>query len=128
MLHGDDPAYEHQIAENMSIAIALAAKKRKYSHIVLQSTMAGQNLVGRLAVEMDVAPIVDVTEILSEDTFKRPVYAGNAIATLKSIDPVKLLSIRPTAFDKAPEVQKNNQYTLPKPKVRNCFCLGLQHH
>ncbi len=108
MLHGDDPAYEHQIAENVSVATALTAKRGKYSHIVLQCSMAGQNLVGRLAVEMDVAPIVDVIEILSEDTFKRPIYAGNAIATLKATEPIKLLSIRPTAFDKAPEVQRNN--------------------
>ncbi len=117
MLHGDDPAYEHQIAENVSVATALAAKKGKYSHIVLQCSMSGQNIVGRLAVEMDVAPIVDVIEILSEDTFKRPIYAGSAIATIKATDPVKLISIRPTAFDKAPEVQRKNEYMLSDPKI-----------
>ncbi len=112
MLYGDDPAYEHQIAENVSAAAALIAKKGKYSHIVLQCNMSGQNIVGRLAVEMDTAPIVDVIEILSEDTFKRPIYAGNAIATLKATDSLKLISIRPTAFDKAPEVQRKNEYML----------------
>lgn len=65
------------------------------------ATNAGKNVVPRAAVKLDVAPLSDVTAVHSEDTFERPMYAGNAIAKVKSKDAVKVMTIRPTAFEKA---------------------------
>jgi electron transfer flavoprotein alpha subunit len=72
-----------------------------FTHVVGVATNAGKNVVPRAAVKMDVAPITDVTAVHGEDTFERPMYAGNAIAKVKSADKVKVLTVRPTAFEKA---------------------------
>ena len=74
-----------------------------YTHVVVPSSNFGKNYLPRVGAEIDVAPITDVVEIMGADTFVRPMYAGNALATVKAGGSVKLLSVRATAFDKAPE-------------------------
>lgn len=71
-----------------------------YTHIMALSTMAGKNFVGRLGAELGCSPITDVVQVLDEETFMRPMYAGNAIATVQATGPLKILTIRPTAFEK----------------------------
>ncbi|MCB1619724.1 MAG: FAD-binding protein [Thiothrix sp.] len=97
----DNPAYEHRLAENTARLLALLAPD--YSHVLIPATTFGKDLLPRAAALLGVNPLTDVMEIVSADTFKRPIYAGNAIATVQSRDPVKLLSVRITAFDPVPE-------------------------
>jgi electron transfer flavoprotein alpha subunit len=82
-------------------ACSLDLARAEFSHIVAVASNSGKNVIPRVAVKLDAAPISDVTAIKGEDTFERPMYAGNAIATVKSSDAVKVLTIRPTAFEKA---------------------------
>ena len=99
VLVADSPAFEHHLPENMASFIAEFAKT--FSHILIPATAFGKNLLPRLAALLDTQMLSDVIDILSADTFRRPVYAGNAIATFQSSDSIKLLSIRTTAFDPA---------------------------
>lgn len=95
----DHLVYAHFLADNVA---ALAAELGKdYSYILAPATTTGKNIMPRLAALLDVQPISDITEIVSGDTFKRPVYAGNAIATVQSHEAIKCLTIRNTAFDTA---------------------------
>jgi electron transfer flavoprotein alpha subunit len=94
-----DKSCSHQVAE--SIIPTLVKLAPDYDFILAPASTFGKNVLPRLAALLDVAQISDVIEIQSQDTFKRPIYAGNAIATLKSNDGKKLLTIRPTAFEKA---------------------------
>jgi len=91
------------VAENMAPLVTNAIKAMSATHVVGPATAYGKNILPRVAAMMDVNQISDVIEIESEDTFKRPVYAGNAIATVKSTDPVKILTVRGTAFAPAEE-------------------------
>lgn len=93
----DAQHYAEQTAENAAIAIAQLAAS--YSHVLLPATSFGKNLGPRVAALIDVAQISDIVAIESVDTFVRPIYAGNALATVQSLDPVKLLTVRPTAFE-----------------------------
>lgn len=97
VLVADCPALEHHLPENMSVFIAEFG--RSFSHILVPATAFGKNLLPRLAALLDSQMISDVIEVVANDTFKRPVYAGNAIATVQSSDSIKLLSVRTTAFD-----------------------------
>lgn len=97
VLHADSPAYEHFLAENIAPVIVSAGKD--YSHILAPATFFGKNVLPRAAALLDAQQISDVISVESADTFTRPVYAGNAIATVKSNDSIKVLTIRPTAFD-----------------------------
>ncbi|MCV6610640.1 MAG: FAD-binding protein [Amphritea sp.] len=99
VLMADNAAYEHQLAENMSLLIAELG--RDYSHVVCPATTAGKNVMPRVAALLDVAQISDIIRVDSEDTFARPIYAGNAIATVKSLDAIKVITVRGTAFDPA---------------------------
>ncbi|MEM7099833.1 MAG: FAD-binding protein [Pseudomonadota bacterium] len=99
VLVGDNEAYANQLAENIAPAVVAAASG--YSHIVCAHTTTGKNYLPRVAAMLDVAQISDIVGVDSEDTFKRPIYAGNAIATVKSNDSVKVVSVRGTAFDPA---------------------------
>lgn len=72
-----------------------------YTHILALSTMAGKNFIGRLGAELDCAPVTDILKVVDEETFVRPMYAGNAVATVRSADPLKILTVRPTSFEKA---------------------------
>ena len=89
--------YEHAIAEKIEPVIMSIADN--YSHIFAPATTFGKNVMPRVAVKLDVAQISDVINIESEDTFIRPIYAGNALATVKSNDSKKVITIRPTSFD-----------------------------
>lgn len=95
----DNAAYEHQLAENMGLLVAELGKD--YSHIVTAATTTGKNFMPRAAALLDVAQISDVIAVESADTFQRPIYAGNAIATVKSSDAIKVLTVRVAAFDSA---------------------------
>ncbi len=99
VLHADDPALEHQLAENVApIIVELAGD---YSHILAPSTTTGKNILPRAAAVLDTQMISDISGIVDADTFERPIYAGNAIATVKSSDAKKLITVRGTAFDAA---------------------------
>ena len=100
VLVADNGAYEHQLAENIAAAVVAAAEG--YSHIVAAHTTTGKNYLPRVAALLDVAQISDIVGVVDADTFKRPIYAGNAIATVKSNDAVKVVSVRGTAYDPAP--------------------------
>ncbi|MGY0563300.1 MAG: electron transfer flavoprotein subunit alpha/FixB family protein [Paraglaciecola chathamensis] len=97
VLHADNAAYEHQLAEN--IAKLVTGLATGYSHVLAPATTNGKNYLPRVAALLDVNQISDVTGVVSEQTFLRPIYAGNAIATVTSNDTIKLLTIRGTGFD-----------------------------
>ncbi len=97
VLVADHEAYAHQLAENLAELVAEAG--RDYSHIMTATTTSGKNFMPRVAALLDVAQISDISAVVSEDTFERPIYAGNAIATVQSSDAVKVLTVRGTAFD-----------------------------
>ena len=95
----EDKRYEHPLAEPLAALIAGLAKG--YSHVLAPATTNGKNVLPRVAALLDVAQISDIIGIDSEDTFKRPIYAGNAIATVQSRDPIKVITVRGTAFEAA---------------------------
>lgn len=97
VLHADNPAYEHQLAEN--IAKLIVTLINEHSHVLAPATTSGKNYLPRVAALLDVNQISDVTGVVSADTFLRPIYAGNAIATVTSDDSIKVLTIRGTGFD-----------------------------
>ena len=88
-------------AENMTTLLLQLQKAHNFSHIVGVSSNSGKNVLPRVAAKLDVAPLSDVVAVKDADTFERPMYAGNVIATIKSSDPVKVLTVRATAFAKA---------------------------
>ena len=93
----DDSAYENQLAESTANLIKLISSD--YSHILAPATTFGKNVLPRLSALLDVQQISEITEVVSEDTFKRPIYAGSCIATVKSSDAIKVITVRATAFD-----------------------------
>ncbi len=93
----DNEKLKNPIAENIEPIVLSIADK--YSHIMAPATTFGKNIFPRIAVKLDLAQISDVIKIISSDTFMRPIYAGNAIATVKSNDKTKIITIRPTSFD-----------------------------
>ena len=94
--HADAPGYANGLAENLTPLIVSLA--RHYTHLLAGATSFGKNLMPRVAALLDVPQISDIMTVESADTFKRPVYAGNAIATVQSADPIKVLTVRTTAF------------------------------
>ena len=93
----DNAAYAHGLAENVGdLIVAIGAD---YSHILAVSTTSGKNFMPRVAALLDVAQISDISLVISPDTFERPIYAGNAIATVQSSDAIKVLTVRGTAYD-----------------------------
>ena len=93
----DSQKFEHAIAESIEPVIVSIAEK--YSHILAPATTFGKNVMPRVSVKLDVAQISDIINIESEDTFIRPIYAGNALATVRSKDTKKVITVRPTSFD-----------------------------
>ena len=100
ILLADAPHYAHALAESLAVLIVPLAKK--YSHVLAPSTSAGKNVLPRVAALLDVAQISDIVKVESADTFVRPIYAGNALATVQSGDAIKLITVRSTGFDPAP--------------------------
>jgi electron transfer flavoprotein alpha subunit len=99
VLHADAAGFEHGLAENMATQILAVAKH--YSHILFPATASGKNIAPRVAAKLDMAQISDVTKVVAADTFERPIYAGNAIATVQSSDAIKIITVRTTGFDPA---------------------------
>jgi electron transfer flavoprotein alpha subunit len=100
VLHAEDPGLAHALAEN--VAAQVLALASGYSHILFAATPSGKNIAPRVAAKLDMGQISDVTKIDSPDTFERPIYAGNAIATVQSLDAIKVITVRTTGFDAAP--------------------------
>ena len=100
VLMADSAQYGHALAEEMASIVASVAPG--YGHIIAATTTSSKNYMPRVAAMLDVAQISDIISVESPDTFKRPIYAGNAIATVQSVDSVKVLTVRGTAFDPVP--------------------------
>ena len=100
VLLADNAAYENQLAENVSLAVADVAAG--YDAILAPATANGKNVMPRVAALLDVAQISDITAVIDADTFERPIYAGNVIATVKSSDAKRVITVRTTAFDAVP--------------------------
>mmetsp|Transcript_36156 Transcript_36156/g.45027 ORF Transcript_36156/g.45027 Transcript_36156/m.45027 type:complete len:337 (+) Transcript_36156:171-1181(+) len=98
-----DEVYDHSVAENMTKLLEAVQGSKSFSHILFPATNNGKNILPRLAAKLDVAPVSEILSVESETSFTRPMYAGNAIATVETSDPVVLLTVRGTAFDKAAE-------------------------
>ncbi|CAN6663364.1 probable electron transfer flavoprotein subunit alpha, mitochondrial [Trichomonascus vanleenenianus] len=101
VLVAENGAYDRNLPENLAELLVANVKKHGFTHVLAPSSTFGKNVLPRAAAILDVQPISDITKIESEDTFVRPIYAGNAIATTKSSDAVKVLTVRPTAFEAA---------------------------
>ena len=99
VLHADSPSLAHGLAEN--VAEQVLAVARGYTHILFPATASGKNVAPRVAAMLDVAQVSDATKVIDPDTFERPIYAGNAIATVQSADPIKVITVRTTGFDAA---------------------------
>ena len=99
VIHADAAGLEHGLAENVAPQVLAIASN--YSHILFSATASGKNVAPRVAAKLDVAQISDITKVVSADTFERPIYAGNAIATVQSSDSVKVITVRTTGFDAA---------------------------
>ena len=100
VLHADSDALAHGLAEN--VAAQVLAVAGSYTHILFAATASGKNVAPRVAAKLDVAQISDITKVESADTFERPIYAGNAMATVQSTDAIKVITVRTTGFDAAP--------------------------
>jgi electron transfer flavoprotein alpha subunit len=100
VLLADDAAYDHGIAENWAPLIVklVGSSGGGYSHVLAPATTSGKNLMPRVAALLDVMQISDISAVESADTFVRPIYAGNALATVQSMDPIKIITVRGTAF------------------------------
>ena len=116
----DDPAYEHDLPENLSPLVQSLAER--YSHVLAPASTFGKSLLPRVAARLDVQQISDISDIESADTFVRPIYAGNALATVQSTDSVKLITIRTTAFDAAPT--EGGNVTIEKIEAVACPALA----
>src|SRR3989454_9136485 len=97
VLHADAPQLRDFLAENVTATVVSVAKN--YSHLLAPSTSNGKNVMPRIAALLDVQQISDIVAVEGADTFVRPIYAGNALATVKSRDPIKVITVRTTAFD-----------------------------
>ena len=103
VIHADAAGLEHGLAENVTAKVLAlqGCGVGNYSHILFPATAGGKNVAPRVAAKLDVAQISDITKVVSADTFERPIYAGNAIATVQSADSVKIITVRTTGFDAA---------------------------
>ena len=100
VLVADSPTYAHRLAEPLAALVASLAAGR--THLLAPATAGGKNFMPRVAAMLDVAPISDISDVVDADTFVRPIYAGNALATVKSLDATKVITVRAAAFDPVP--------------------------
>ena len=100
VLLAESPALADGLAENVAAQVVAIAKD--YSHLLFPATAAGKNVAPRVAALLDVGQLSDVTKVVAPDTFERPIYAGNAIATVQCMDAIKVITVRTTGFDAAP--------------------------
>jgi electron transfer flavoprotein alpha subunit len=100
VLVADSAPYKDQLAENLAALVTGLAKD--YSHVLAPATTFGKNFMPRVAALLDVAQVSDISAVKSPDTFVRPIYAGNALATVQSKDPIKVVTVRSTGFDAVP--------------------------
>src|SRR3954471_7856393 len=100
VIHAEGAQFEYGLAEN--VAAQVLALAGGYSHVLFAATASGKNIAPRVAARLDVGQISDITKVVSPDTFERPIYAGNAVATVQSLDAVKVITVRTTGFDPAP--------------------------
>lgn len=105
VLHAEGAQLEHQLAENIAAQVLAIAKD--YTHILFPATAGGKNVAPRVAAKLDAAQISDIIKVHGADTFDRPVYAGNAIATVQSVDSIKVITVRTTSFEPANAEQGN---------------------
>jgi|SRR3989339_828997 len=98
VIYADNASYETFLAEAICDLLETVAKSEKFTHILASATSSGKNVLPRLAAKLNLTQISDVIEIIDAQTYKRPIYAGNAIATVKNLDALQVLTIRPTAF------------------------------
>jgi len=99
VIHADAEYLAHGLAENMAAQVLAIASN--YSHLLFPATASGKNIAPRVAAKLDVGQISDITKVIAADTFERPIYAGNAIATVQSSDATKVITVRTTGFDPA---------------------------
>jgi electron transfer flavoprotein alpha subunit len=111
VLHADDAGLAMGLAENVAAQVLAIASG--YSHILFASTASGKNVAPRVAAKLDVAQLSDIIKVVSADTFERPIYAGNAVATVQSMDAVKVITVRTTGFDAAASGGSAPVETLP---------------
>jgi electron transfer flavoprotein alpha subunit len=97
VIHADEAGLEHGLAENVTAQVLAIAGG--YSHLVFAATASGKNIAPRVAAKLDVGQVSDITKVISPDTFERPIYAGNAVATVQATDATKVLTVRTTGFD-----------------------------
>eukprot|EP01104_Vermistella_antarctica_P018950 TRINITY_DN7211_c0_g1_i1.p1 TRINITY_DN7211_c0_g1~~TRINITY_DN7211_c0_g1_i1.p1 ORF type:complete len:347 (-),score=96.93 TRINITY_DN7211_c0_g1_i1:120-1160(-) len=102
VVHATSDALGHGLAEPLTDVVKEVQQSGGYTHVFTPATTFGKNFMPRLAAQLDVSQVSDVSEVVSEDTFVRPVYAGNALSTVKSVDPIKVVTVRTTSFEKAP--------------------------
>ena len=108
VIHADGPAHAHALAENLAAQIVALAQGGHYSHILFPATASGKNTAPRVAALLDIAQISDITQVINANTYERPIYAGNAIATVQSSDSTQVLTVRTTGFDPAASAAENN--------------------
>ncbi|MEP7281984.1 MAG: FAD-binding protein, partial [Rubrivivax sp.] len=101
VLHADADSLKEQLGENVAAQVLAIVKGGDYGHVLFPATAHGKNVAPRVAALLDVAQLSDVAKVISPDTFERPIYAGNAIATVQSGDAVKVITVRTTGFDAA---------------------------
>ena len=112
----DAPSLADQLAEPLAEHILALAKN--YSHLLAPATANGKNVMPRVAAKLDVAQLSDITKVVSADTFERPIYAGNAIATVQSVDSIKVITVRTTGFD--PVAGNGGSAALEKQAAAQC--------
>ncbi|AUT64497.1 electron transfer flavoprotein subunit alpha/FixB family protein [Paraburkholderia terrae] len=118
VLVADHAAYAHQLPEN--IAQLAASLARDFSHILCAASSHGKNVLPRIAALLDTDPVSDIVAVLSADTFKRPIYAGNAIATVQSSAPVKCATVRTTAFAPVDTTSGNADVVTVTTAIESC--------
>jgi electron transfer flavoprotein alpha subunit len=128
VLRAEAPYLAQPTAENVAATTLAAIGRGSYSHVVAAATSFGKNVLPRVAAKLDVAQISDITAIEGPDTFVRPIYAGNAFATIRALDAIKVLTIRTTAFDAAGTSGGNAsiEVVAPAPEVTSARVIGQE--